>query len=134
MINIMNGKDIFELTEDHLKLAKRMHVGWKNYSHSGSGSPEIDPKRPYGNSDVFNDVGEILGIKSEGKNGEFSENQIRQIKKIHKEMETVIQIGLVTLKFEPGFYIKKNSYSATSWIKLDEDASEVVKMLKLSNK
>jgi hypothetical protein len=39
----------FKLTDEHLKLLRRFNVGWQD---SESGAPEIDPKRPYGNSAV----------------------------------------------------------------------------------
>jgi hypothetical protein len=47
----------FTLTENHLKLLQKMWVGWSTCEF---GAPEIDPKRPYGNSDVIGDIHEIL--------------------------------------------------------------------------
>lgn len=41
------------------KLLKRAYVGWED---SETGAPCINPKRPYGNSDVAEDVREILDI------------------------------------------------------------------------
>jgi len=44
----MFDKIRFELTEQHLKLIRRMTVRYNDYCEFGA--PEIDPKRPYGNS------------------------------------------------------------------------------------
>src|SRR6266568_5645220 len=40
----------FTVTEDHLKLLRHAYLYWE-YGE-GYGAPAIDPKRPYGNSDV----------------------------------------------------------------------------------
>ena len=50
---------IFILTYQHLNLMGNMHVGWQSCE---TGAPEIDPKRPYGNSDVAEDIANILGV------------------------------------------------------------------------
>jgi len=50
----------FEITREHLKLLKNMYVGWDDCEF---GAPNIDPKRPYGNSDVINDIANALSIK-----------------------------------------------------------------------
>lgn len=47
----------FNLKEEHIKLLRAMYVGWSDCEY---GAPEIDPKRPYGNSYVEGDVHEIL--------------------------------------------------------------------------
>lgn len=116
----------FEIKEEHLKLLRRMYVGWDDCEF---GAPEIDPKRPYGNSDVEQDMIEILGLK-EIRNGVFEfelfgkkymlkgedKNSIwldgaeeqelsEELNCLHKETETVLQIVLVTGKFETGKYV-----------------------------
>ena len=48
----------FTVTEDHLELLRHVHLYW-DYGE-GYGAPAIDPKRPYGNSDVERDIAEIL--------------------------------------------------------------------------
>ena len=52
------SKEIFTVTEDHLKLIKNFCVGWQDCDF---GAPEIDPKHPYGNSSVCSDIANILG-------------------------------------------------------------------------
>jgi len=56
----MTTEIIFEVKKEHLALLKRMCVGWQNCEF---GALEIDPKRPYGNSDVLQDMIEIIGME-----------------------------------------------------------------------
>jgi hypothetical protein len=51
-----------EPTADHLTLLKRSEWSWDDCEF---GAPAMDPKRPYGNSDVENDLAEILPHLSE---------------------------------------------------------------------
>ena len=49
----------FTVTEDHLKLLRAAcYVYWN--PGEGYGAPAINPKKPYGNSDVPRDVAKIL--------------------------------------------------------------------------
>jgi hypothetical protein len=96
----------FTITENHLKLLKRLNVDWDDCEF---GAPCIDPKRPYGNSDVLDDIAEILGVK---KTKEFD--------RLHKEMQIVLQIIFVTGKIEVGDYVKTDKYDYGSWKKSGE--------------
>ena len=101
----MFDKIKFEVTEQHLKLTRRMYVGYNEYCEFGA--PEINPKRPYGNSDVYYDIGEILDIKPElgdEDDPEFSEEQEAEMMKLHKETATVLQIAVYAGSFEIGTY------------------------------
>jgi hypothetical protein len=49
----------FTVTDEHLRLLRRAHVFW---DEAEFGAPSIDPKRPYGNSDVRGDMAEILDV------------------------------------------------------------------------
>lgn len=100
----------FTLTEDHLKLLKNMYVGWQT---GYDGAPEIDPKRPYGNSIMAYDVAEILEWQTDG--GELSEEQFEAAHFLHKQTQTALQICLCTLSFVPGTYRKKKEYDDRSW-------------------
>jgi len=103
----------FDLTEDHLKLIERMYVGWQECEF---GAPEINPKRPYGNSYVEGDIAEILGWELEGEDeDELPEELYDQAMKIHKETMTALQIILVTKSFVPGRYVRANQYNDRSW-------------------
>lgn len=88
-------KEKFNVTEEHMKLLKQMWVSWDDCEF---GAPEIDPKRPYGNSDVYDDMAEILGIKKPDvedwvlSDAAPSAKLCKRLDKLHKEMETVLQI------------------------------------------
>ena len=51
------------MTEDHLKLLRRVYVAWD--FGEGYGAPGINPKKPYGNSSVERDIAEILDVADE---------------------------------------------------------------------
>jgi len=75
-----------EITNDHLKLLEKAY--WK-YEDCEYGAPAIDCKRPYGNSDVEEDIAEILGWR-EGSNG-LSEKQTDKAHDLHHELLDVIE-------------------------------------------
>lgn len=80
------------ITEQHIKLLDQMYIGWEDCEF---GAPAVDCKRPYGNSDVYGDIGEILEIKPDGKSkyeDEYSEEQQRDFLDLHLEMQDVLQI------------------------------------------
>ena len=114
---IMFDKQKFTVTENHLKLMRRMNVSYE--SHCEFGAPEIDPKRPYGNSDVYYDIGDMLGIKPESgdpEDPEYTEEQKNIMLKLHKETETSLQIALAVGFFESGDY-EADAFT-TKWTKL----------------
>ena len=101
----------FEIKEEHLKLLNRSYVSWDD---SEFGASCIYPKKPYGNSDVENDIAKILGW--EIKDDELTDHQIDMANKLHKETETALQICLSRLKFETGVY--ENSGHGIEWVKV----------------
>jgi hypothetical protein len=66
------------------------------------GSPMIDPKRPYGNSDVEGDVYEII----EGKrwDRESDEPIPDKYQKLHGETEIALQVCLSIGEFKTGIF------------------------------
>jgi hypothetical protein len=115
---------IFEVKKEHLTLIKRMCVGWQDCEF---GAPEIDPKRPYGNSGVIGDMIEIFG--KEVKRGIFKVDLLDKeyyvtpdedsedmdelksiLNKLHRETENVLQIALTTGVFKEGKYKLKHEY------------------------
>ena len=106
----------FEIKEEHLQLLQRACISWEDCEF---GAPCIDCKRPYGNSDVYNDISDILKIEPEIKGkyeNEFSNDQYDYMMKLHKELETVLEIVLRTKSFDVGFYEAKR-YSS-NWNKV----------------
>lgn len=80
----MNRRDLV-ITENHIKLLKRAWVSWYECEY---GAPCIDPKRPYGNSDVEGDICDILGWSD-------VEESLNEAHRIHtQEMMSVTQIAL----------------------------------------
>ncbi len=95
----------FTVTEDHLKLLRRMYVSWDGCEF---GAPAIDCKRPYGNSSVYHDIGQILGIKPESgdvDDPEFSDEQVQQMDRIHRQMKSVLQIMVDHGELKTGEYV-----------------------------
>ena len=90
----------FTLTEEHIKLLRNMYVGW---GYCEFGAPEIDPKRPYGNSQVIEDIHRILTGDDDADDNVLEEFEAKY-QKLHRETETALQIVLRTGKFEPGVY------------------------------
>jgi hypothetical protein len=101
---MIKPSETFRLTEEHIKLLHRAYVDWWDCDY---GAPCIDCKRPYGNSGemVYKNICEIVGR-------ELTESQAR---KLHEELETALQIVLVTLSFKPGYYVKEDTYCNRSW-------------------
>lgn len=79
-----------EIKPEHIKLLVR--ANWQ-FIDCEYGAPAIDCKRPYGNSDVEEDIANILGWKLfENKYGEkqISKEQSDTARKLHKELVEVI--------------------------------------------
>ena len=91
----------FRVTADHLKLLRRMYVGWQDCEY---GAPEIDPKRPYGNSSVEQDIAEILGWID--RNGEVSDEMSERCAALHRGTQHALQIALCTGSFQEGEYVR----------------------------
>ena len=119
-------KITFTISPEHLKLLKHVCIDWDNCEF---GAPCINPKRPYGNSDVYNDMLDILGWRGKCTykikgisyamefNGELPEEVTKILDKLHKELETVLQICLVTQSFKVGKY-ETEKYDYDKWKKI----------------
>lgn len=96
----------FTLTNEHLLLIQRMSVHFDDSAYDGA--PTVNIKRPYGNSDVMNDVAEIIGIeKAEDDYGEkyFPKGTLERCEKLHKETAKALQVCVAAQSFEAGEYI-----------------------------
>jgi hypothetical protein len=113
----------FTITEDHLKLLRCMYVGWNDCE---SGTPEINSKRPYGNSDVVGDVREILGRSTTcptcGNTPSDSEEpaDYDELWQLHVDTQTVLQIVLCTGEMRTGTYVQRNIYDSRSWERIGD--------------
>lgn len=84
----------FELTTDHIKLLRSGNVWWDG---AECGAPGIDPKRPYGDSDVYFSIADILELQ-------YADEHDDWFTQIHRQTETALQIVLATGQFLPGTY------------------------------
>lgn len=91
----------FTLTENHVTLLRAMHVGWQD---AETGAPEIDPKRPYGNSSVARDIAELLGIIGKNDDLDLSRAGEDELLALHRETQWALQVVLSTGGFVPGLY------------------------------
>ncbi len=97
----------FIVTEEHLKLLPHL---WFNYDDwTEFGAPAVDPKRPYGNSDVYNDLAEHLGIEREldewDEERELTDEEQDRLLKLHQEMTSVLNIMVRNNGVRVGEYV-----------------------------
>lgn len=95
----------FTITEEHLTLLRHAYIGWDDCEF---GAPAIDCKRPYGNSDVYEDMAEILGVRF-GADENMIELEKRRLRALHVDLQTVLQIAVQTGQFSTGTY-RSNRY------------------------
>lgn len=74
------------------------------------GFPTVDPKRPFGNSDVYRDMAEILDHENI-EDGEISPERQESYDELLSEMKTVLEILISNLSLFPGEYSQEYSYS-----------------------
>ena len=105
----------FTLTEDHITLLRRAYVHWQD---AETGAPEIDPKRPYGNSNVPWDVLEVLGLEDQiswdPDQEDMPKDEEERLLNLHRETELALQVILQTSSFEPGEYVRDPLYGGYS--------------------
>jgi hypothetical protein len=108
------------LTAEHLELARRMRVVWDNCEY---GAPAIDPKRPYGNSDVEGDIAGILGWAwPDEETSDDYDAEVEPIRArasvLHHQMETALAVllALVARAVKPGDYVDRaGEYGRADW-------------------
>lgn len=111
------GKAIeFELKQIHLDLLKETAIDWNDCEF---GAPCVDPKRPYGNSDVEDDIAKIIKLSKKG-NWDFeeemwNENASDYMEDLHKQMQIVLEIVLHCQSFKLGKYIRE-SVCSHKWV------------------
>lgn len=112
----------FKVTEQHIELLKNIYISW---NATETGAPTVDPKNPYGNSNVAYDVIEAIGedieYRDEEIQEEMSESQWDKAMELHRDMETVLQIAVRHNGVQVGTYTK-GEYGV-DW-QLKEEVSE----------
>lgn len=106
--------ETFTLTEQHIKLLRKADIYW---NMDEFGAPGINPKRPYGNSDVIGDIAEILGVTIDPDFGPDGATE-KRLTTLHRETGTALQIVLDTGTFEPGRY-EREQYGLTPWKRVE---------------
>jgi len=111
--NLRSGLNEFTITDDHLKLLDRLQMD--SWDDCEFGAPSVDPKRPYGNSDVLTDIAEIVGLPQRPDDDDywdFPAEQVQHMVRLHAEMGIVLQIGVTTRQFQAGRYVRSGKYGS----------------------
>ena len=104
--------DIFEMTENHIKLLNNFYVNWDDCEF---GAPCINPKRPYGNSSGVDDVAEVLGIKKTKDNVEgYDKDEVKEY-----QAQDPIEKVLATIK-------KNNWASDSDIVSIEKKVEDIV--------
>ena len=111
----------FTVTDEHLRLLRRAYITWDGTEF---GAPQIDPKRPYGNSNVYGDIAEILGLVDGEWQDELEEDwpppELEwRFLRLHVETAIALQIALATGEFRTGRYVRNDEWDSGRW-KRDE--------------
>lgn len=104
----------FEVKPYHLKLLQRC---WTSWDHCEFGAPEIDPKRPFGNSGAssilavvaketgaLDQIGNLVDLDEYTIYDVLKLEKIQELNNIYKELEICLQILLNDLAIVPGRY------------------------------
>lgn len=109
----------FTLCIDHITLLRHAYVSWERAEF---GAPGINPKRPYGNSDVYADMVKILGLDAEATEYRDFDPALREILDgLHRDTETALQIVLRCRTFAPGIYVAEDY--TNNWRPVQQDAA-----------
>lgn len=99
-------KRLFILKDYHVDLLKHSYI---IMSDNYKGGFMQYPKKPYGNSDIFSDIRNIVGDRYEG---ELTDSVCQ---KIHEEVTISLEVCLESLSFIPGAYSKNVN---SRWVKM----------------
>jgi hypothetical protein len=105
----------FTVTDEHLRLLRRACVFWEEGEF---GAPSIDSKRPYGNSNVYGDIAEILGVPdSDWADEELNPSLDAEWRflRLHVETAIALQIALATGEFRTGRYVRDDEWGGNRW-------------------
>ena len=105
----------FTVTDEHLRLLRRAYITWDDVEF---GAPGTDPKRPYGNSNVYGDIAEILDVP-ESKWADEDLNPLLDAEwrflRLHVETAIALQIALATGEFRTGRYVRSAEWDSSRW-------------------
>lgn len=111
------------ITEQHAALLRATYTAWHACEF---GAMEVDPKRPYGNSNGTYDVARVLGLEIGTLEDDpfLTDEQEALCLRLHRETEFCIQILLQHLALEVGATYRNDAepYRRASWTKLEKSA------------
>jgi hypothetical protein len=132
LFDSLNQATEFQVTEDHLKLVRQFGRGGMYWEPGeGYGAPFFSSKKPYGNSNVPEDVAEIVEAPDTDYEWEETltvsagEPRVEREKflhedlwdrylRLHVEAAIALQIVLATGEFRPGRWPSRQMKSASS--------------------
>lgn len=94
----------FTVLPEHIKLLRNSVVAYMAMDNAPGGSGIINPVRPYGTKDVYEDMRSILGWETEYPEFVSREGVQHCLETLHKQTALVLQIVLTTGKFKPTRY------------------------------
>jgi hypothetical protein len=106
----LRARSEFTVTEDHLKLLRRLYVNWWDPGEGYYGGASVNAKRPYGNSYVGRDIAEIVDAPDEdweyedGRKAYVTDEADERFKRLHVETMVALQVVLSAGEFRPGRY------------------------------
>lgn len=104
----------FELKVEHLTLLRNACWEWQDCE---TGAPAMDPKRPYGNSNVPRDVAEILEWDFD-PDEDLPEDIEEAAMALHRETETALEVITCALSLRLGVYENQAGtvYARPKWV------------------
>jgi hypothetical protein len=106
----------FTVTDEHLRLLRHAYVWWE--AGEFLGAPSIDSKRPYGNSNIYRDIAEILDVpETEWADEELNPSTDAEWRflRLHVETAIALQIALATGEFRTGRYVRDDEWGSDRW-------------------
>ena len=110
--------EVFELKQEHLKLLQASCYQWQDCE---TGAVEINPKRPYGNSYVVDDIAATLGIEADMEDDsgsyEYSDELCESLMQYHYDTQKAIEIVMQLQTFDVGVYRKVEVKYGCKWVR-----------------
>ena len=103
----------FTITEQHLMLLQGLYIDAGEFD-----LPEVDCKRPFGNSNVICDIAEKIGLSKIETNDEewvWPKGTTEACRAATEGLYIAMQICLSTQSFEVGTYYCDDEYDQKSW-------------------
>lgn len=103
----------FRLTEHHITLLQAMYCSFDDGGYEGA--PAINLKRPYGNSDVYGDINDLIFKVEFDGDSDMPDDLFEACATLHKETGKALQVCLSTLSFKPGLYGRPEEFCTRAW-------------------